>query len=60
MLSIEYEVGDKVIDDLTGDEVVVVSVLVDPHGSTKGYITTSGWLSGRRFAWELSPLDQGK
>jgi len=44
----EFNVGDKVWDDLTGTEAVVLQVLL------RAYFLDNDYLGGGRFAWEVS------
>ena len=49
----EFSKGDKVWDDLTGTETIVLEVLL------RAYKLDVKYLEGMRFAWEVSKSKQG-
>lgn len=53
---LEHDVGDIVVDDLTGKDSVVINVLVDKNNNV-GYWINNDYLDGGRLPTELTKID---
>lgn len=51
----DLKIGQKVFDDLTGKQTVIVSLDTDRCGNVKVSVE-SEYLEGARFPWEVSPV----
>jgi hypothetical protein len=56
-----FQIGDQVIDDLTGDLTSIEKILVDRKLNVGYILECKRWLDGYRFDWEVSdPLASGE
>ena len=53
---VEFEPGEMVYDDLTGQDAVVMNVTFG-NNKTVGYWLSSDYLEGGRHPWEVSKID---
>lgn len=51
----EKKIGEKVWDDLTNQEVIIVEIFKEPN-KVEGYRVNNNWLDGLRHGWEISPI----
>jgi len=52
----EFEIGDKVYDDLTGEETEVIGRIERDGVLSRGYKVKSQYLGGYRYEWEVSKI----
>lgn len=55
----KFAVGEKVLDDLTKKEHVILKITVDNNGN-EGIWIDSLYLEGGRHPWELSKLESNE
>jgi hypothetical protein len=51
---VDFQIGDKVYDDLTREDSVILGISYDGKALTKGYWIDSYYLDGGRFPWEIT------